>query len=761
MRFSDAAIPTICALMASNTAAYSVSHFHNNAYLSSSIGGNKLSKQRSILSPRVFSKTRRITRLSVAAEEDTKVSEPSSSLEKVSEPSSALENSYAAINQLTYRELQKGCKEKGLSATGNTAALRNSLLEDAGLISSVADDESDECDPEEIEFCDESDPTYEFNLILSEINEKASVGHWKAATRKLKKLSRRYKNNMIKGDDEKENNYPAIPAETYTAVLKTCLADRLHGARAAEPARKILEEMVHLNYPIPPELGNSCVVSAISGRSKDGSHQGFGGIDTALAMLAALESTEELSKTIEPDTYGSVIMTLSADRSPEEAVLLLRSMVVEHSFTPEIEVFSALAAAAAKDGEKGDIVFHCMTLAKASGYVLDDIATTEPGRNLLASGVIAAEQTDNVALGLRLLTAAAKAEGCYPDGGDALVCSTSRASQRAATLIHKQAINAACENNDWQLAVKLLKLMPKRSLKPSAYVWRKVVTVCCRNKKSRKATALLVDWVDLALELKVEPPALRIFNNVVNCCEICGEEGLTLVVFEAMKNTHDTAGNTITFNIALKRLAKQGKWDSCEGIIIGMIEEGIEPNVVSYTTAVGACVKAMKSATAYEWLKRMRSRSVPPNYHTYNTALASCLDGTLKGSQMGSLIASEMMTDVNKELMEGLKGSTDYASVIPDKYSKVLARKIIKQLRENWRAGDINMQAAKLNERVPLKALVDFDRSESAAKIQTQRFAMDLIKQQKATNIEGSAVVELEKSEIDADFSAAARRMEV
>ena len=40
---------------------------------------------------------------------------------------------------------------------------------------------------------------------------------------------------------------------------------------------------------------------------------------------------------------------------------------------------------------------------------------------MLASGVVAAEKMDNLALGLRLLTVATKAEGCAPDSGDVLV----------------------------------------------------------------------------------------------------------------------------------------------------------------------------------------------------------------------------------------------------------------------------------------------------------------------------------------------------
>jgi len=45
---------------------------------------------------------------------------------------------------------------------------------------------------------------------------------------------------------------------------------------------------------------------------------------------------------------------------------------MEYSFTPEIEVYEALANLAAKDGEKREIVFHTTTLAKATGRVLDN-----------------------------------------------------------------------------------------------------------------------------------------------------------------------------------------------------------------------------------------------------------------------------------------------------------------------------------------------------------------------------------------------------
>jgi len=619
-------------------------------------------------------------------------------------------STYDGVNQLTFRELQAECKQRGLEAVGNTRVLRRRLLENLGLCEG-----EEECTnlevidaPQGIAFTDDSDPDFDFNSLNKLILEKCEEGYWKTATRKIKQLSRRY------ATPERP-----IPQDTYVAVLECCVADRLHGARAAEPARKILEEMTELGYDIPANLGNDCITHCL-GLGPGGTHDGFGGIDPALAMLAAMQGGDQ--NIIKVETFGAVASALARDGAVEEAELLTRAMVVDYSLTPPLSVFADVAAAAAKAGNKSETVLHVLTMAKAAGYVLDSIGSAEAGRSLLASGVIAAEQMDNLALGLRLLTAAGKAEGCAPDRGDDLVAASSAAAQRACTLIHKGAIAKAVEDDNWKLAVKLLELMPQRSLTPSTAVWRKVLTLCAKAEKSRRATAILLDWVSLSKEGKADKPPVSVFNTVVNVCEICGEEELTQRVLETMKETHDIDGNMITFNIALKRLAKLGATVACEGILIGMLQNGVEPNVVSYTTAIGACCKkdAMDPQYAARWLERMKSRNVQPNFHTYNTALAACLDGKLESTVLGSKICEDMLADIEKELAIGFKGSADLKSVMPDTYTKTLVLKLMKKLRDNWRNGDINMAVAKSTVRVPLLKIVDFDKSEAAAKVKKQ-----------------------------------------
>ena len=564
------------------------------------------------------------------------------------------------------------------------------------------------CETEGITFCDESDPDFEFNAVLSEVLQKAAVGHWKAATRKLKALRK----NHATPDRP-------VPLAAYLAVLEACAADRLNGARASEPARKILEDLATAGHDVPAELANACVASAL-GTGPGGTHDGHGGVDTALAMVAAVEAAPGGAAALTDATYGRLASALAADGAVEEAERVLRAMVVEHSLTPALSTFADVARAAARSDDRAPDVLQVLTYAKAAGYELDSIAAVATGRDLLAAGVIAAEKMDNLALGLRLLTAAAKAEGCAPDSGDDLVASSSSAAQRACTLIHKRAINRACDDDNWKLAVKLLELMPRRSLTPATSVWRRVLSTCCKNKKSRKATAILLDWVTLATEGKANNPPINVFNTVVNTCEVCGEEELTVKVLDIMRDTLDIKGNIITFNIALKRLAKAGNVAGCEGILLGMLGEGLEPNVVSYTTTIGACARGgqQDAVAAAAWLERMKQRGVRPNYHTYNTALAACLDGRVASTSVGARIARDMLEDAETEIACGLRGgSADFRSTLPDAYTKVLARKLVKQLRENWRGGEIDMELAKSSTRVPLLALVDFEQTLDAARL--------------------------------------------
>ena len=237
----------------------------------------------------------------------------------------------------------------------------------------------------------------------------------------------------------------------------------------------------------------------------------------------------------------------------------------------------------------------------------------------------------------------------------------------------------------------------------------------------------------------------------MNACEVCGEEELTVQVLDAMKDTHDTEGNLITFNIALKRLAKQGNIMACEGIIVGMLQGGIEPSVVSYTTAIASCVSDPKKPDiAFEWIKRMKSRLVQPNVITYNTAFASCMDGSVEGTKLAGELAASMITDIMNQVDSGIIDPDDYTNVIPNFYTRTLAKSAMEQLEALIKSGDID-EDEEATTREALTKLVDYLQSDLAELADKQKsFVRD--EQSKSSSDEESTI---EDAEDELDYSVA------
>ena len=186
---------------------------------------------------------------------------------------------------------------------------------------------------------------------------------------------------------------------------------------------------------------------------------------------------------------------------------MLRSMIVEGGETPELQMLGEVAEAAVEDANYEGVI-QALSLTKASGYSLDTIASSYSGRSLLGAGVVAADATDNTALGLRLLTAAGKAS-VDPERGDTLTCQANRRTFEACLRIHSKAIGDAEREKNWKLGVKVLELMRLRSLTPNSYTWLRVLRLCVSAQKSRRATQVLLDWSKAAREGDCERPRLR------------------------------------------------------------------------------------------------------------------------------------------------------------------------------------------------------------------------------------------------------------
>merc|ERR1711966_470694 len=96
-------------------------------------------------------------------------------------------------------------------------------------------------------------------------------------------------------------------------------------------------------------------------------------------------------------------------------------------------------------------------------------------------------------------------------------------------------------------------------------------------------------------------------------------------------------------------------------------------------------------------------------------------DGSLEGSARASTLASEMVADIEKQVESGVIDRDEYTNIIPNFYTRTLARQVMKQLKDNWEAGLIDKQVAKTTLRVPLFKLVEFLKTDLAEMAEKQK----------------------------------------
>ena len=150
----------------------------------------------------------------------------------------------------------------------------------------------------------------------------------------------------------------------------------------------------------------------------------------------------------------------------------------------------------------------------------------------------------------------------------------------------------------------------------------------------------------------------------------------------------------------------------------------------------------------------MRSRNVNPNTVTYNTALATCLDGTLESSVLASQIAADMLADVDRQLLDTNSETDVYSNVLPDHTTKEMARKLINQFKSVWDQSDINEGLEENTILTSLSRLLDFDKSETADRYRELQASVERVRQMGNSNEDDhNDSAEIMKDEAELEYS--------
>jgi hypothetical protein len=85
------------------------------------------------------------------------------------------------------------------------------------------------------------------------------------------------------------------------------------------------------------------------------------------------------------------------------------------------------------------------------------------------------------------------------------------------------------------------------------------------------------------------------------------------------------------------------------------------------------------------------------------------------------MMASQMVADIKKQVDSGVITMGEYTNILPNFYTRTLARQAMKQLKQNWLDDLIDKKVAKATLRVPLLQLVEFMKTDLAEMAEKQK----------------------------------------
>lgn len=121
-------------------------------------------------------------------------------------------------------------------------------------------------------------------------------------------------------------------------------------------------------------------------------------------------------------------------------------------------------------------------------------------------------------------------------------------------------------------------------------------------------------WVLDQFEASGAEKHISVYNCVIKACVRCGDLGEASAVLERITDVPgDLQPNVVTLSTMMDGYADAGLVDKCYECLEHMSEQGIEPNIVTYTCFFKACSRAHQPWRAREVVSMMAARGCAMN----------------------------------------------------------------------------------------------------------------------------------------------------
>ncbi|CDY36413.1 BnaC05g10140D [Brassica napus] len=175
-------------------------------------------------------------------------------------------------------------------------------------------------------------------------------------------------------------------------------------------------------------------------------------------------------------------------------------------------------------------------------------------------------------------------------------------------------VKGLCNEMKLEEAESALHDMEECGIDPDVSVYSAVVEGHRKNMSFSKALRFVNDKVAQKGERIINPV---IASSMLQCWCQMGKFSEALDQVVAFRNLNITL-DRFCYNVAFDALIKLGRVDEAVELFREMTCEGIDPDVVNYTTLIGGCCQHGRCGQAIDLIMEMESKGKPPDIVVYN-----------------------------------------------------------------------------------------------------------------------------------------------
>lgn len=185
-------------------------------------------------------------------------------------------------------------------------------------------------------------------------------------------------------------------------------------------------------------------------------------------------------------------------------------------------------------------------------------------------------------------------------------------------------VNFAVEVGELDLAINFFEKLSAIQT-PSIRAYMTILRAFSKRQDSSNSIRVLNDMQKRNLE-----PDSLVVNIVLATCVNAGELDQAEALLEQMLSKEKPVVDVVSYNTVIKGHAQKGDMSKALACLEKMSSKGLQPNIITFNTAMDAAVRCKKPGDAWRLLKSMRAADLIPDKYTCSILVKGLHDDATK-----------------------------------------------------------------------------------------------------------------------------------